>query len=255
MSDKVRKFTEGGNAAFATYLQSLQASPALAPPWHLLIDDESSEAVAFDSSIEREPHGRPFTDRFEFGTYLVDRLSAADRTRISFDHGLWNWLALYYFDQLCVPGASGERRVQAEARYLLPAEYRHNRYYRHLVRSPWLSVLLHPVRSRVILKPVVKRDHPLSTPGEIFEQVASRQGVFRSPRMLAAIDILWFDPASDSPRPKVAGQGGGSPRRLGKLLKQFELTYDMEADVKGLVVDLLPREFARWKKLAAGSEE
>lgn len=255
MSDTVRKFTEAGNAAFATYLHALQADPSLTPPWHLLTDDEYSEEVAFTATVEREPHGGPFAERFEFGTYLVDRLSGADRTKISFDHGLWNWLALYFFDQLCAANATGERRVQAEVRYLLTSDYRHNRYYRHLVRSPWLAVLLHPVYSRVLLKPVSEPDHPLATPGEIFEQVASRQGVFRSPMMMAAIDALWFDPASGKPRPKVAGSGGGSPRRLGRLLKQFELTYDMEADVAGLVVGLLPREFARWKKAAMSGDE
>lgn len=251
MSDAVRQFTAAGHAAFASYLQSLVSSPELAPPWHLLTDAMSSEAVGFTVTVEQEPHGRPFADRFEFGTYLVERLSTADRTTISFNHGLWNWLALYYFDQLCPPDVDGVRKVGAEARYLLPDEYRHTRYYRHLVRSPWLAVLMHPVRGRVILTPVSDRHHPLSTPGEVFEQVASRQGVFRSRAVMAAIDALWFDQASGRPRPKVAGSGGGSPRRLGRILKQFERTYDLEADVDGLVVGLLPREFGRWKKLAA----
>jgi len=247
MSDRVRQLTSRGNEEFKTYLEALHASPNTPPPRQLLTDPATSEAVSFEAHIERAPLGRTFDNRAEFGHYLVDALKAADRTQISLNSSLWNWLALYYLDQLCPPDSTGTRRPEALARYYLPEKFRHNRYYRHLVRSPWLAVSLHPVTSRVILIPVSSKGSPLATVGEIFEQIASRQGVFRSTRIMAAVDALYFDPEKGRPRRGTAGSAGGSPRRLGHVLKQFELTYDLDWDNAGLVLGLLPREFDSWK--------
>lgn len=250
MSNPVRQLTETGNAAFLAYLESLKETPNAPPPFALLNDAQASTAVPFTATIEQHPGGEQFASRHAFGTYLVDVLGAADRRAISFNHGLWNWLALYFFDQLCPADGSGNRDRGEVARYFLTKEYRHDRYYRHLVRSPWLAVGMHPVTSRVILIPLSSKGAPLEVVGEIFSQVAARQGVFRSPAVMAAIDEMYFDTAAGKPRTGTGGQQGGSSRRLGQILKQFELTFDLDGDTGVNVLELLPKEFAGWKKKA-----
>lgn len=213
------------------------------------MDPKYSEDVDFSATVEFAPGGHLFENRHQFGVYLAERLATVDRTEISFDRGLWNWLAAFYFDQLSPKNGNGARLVREPAVYCLPSIYQHNRYYRHLVRTPWLAASLHPETSRVILIPVSGGGNPLSTTGEIFEQVASRQGIFRSEAIMKAIDRLYFDESRGRPRSGSAGGSGGSPRRLGQLLKQFELTFDLEGN-QADVVSLLPKEFNKWKMKA-----
>ena len=250
MSDPIRQFTAQGNETFRTYLLQLRETPTLSPPWQLLTDPAMSESAPFITSIERKPRGVLFGDRYEFGIYLAKTLESVDRAKISLNPSLWNWLALYFFDQLCPPDAAGRRSPREEAVYYLPAKYKHNRYYRHLVRSPWLAVTMHKEKSRVILIPISSRGAPLALTGEIFEQVAGRQGVFRSANILAAIYNMYFDSDKGRPRSGTGGRGGGSPNRLGMILKQFELTYDLEWGNEDVVLGLLPKEFTPWKQFA-----
>jgi hypothetical protein len=243
MSERVRQFTAAGNEAFQQFLGSLRAQPVLPLATALLSDPALTTAVPFEAFVEREPHGRAFANRFEFGQYLNTVLAGVERSQISLNSGLWNWLALFYFDQLCPAGADGKRDLRAEAVYFLPSRYKHNRYYRHLVRSPWLAFALHGEKSRVLLVPISSRGVPLALTGEIFEQVAGRQGVFRSARTVATIYDLYFDEAKGRPRSGTGGRGRGSPNRLGIILKQFELTFDLDYGSGALLTGLLPSEF------------
>ena len=246
MSDKIRELTVEGAERFADYIRRLQAEPTLPPPFALLNDDSSSSDTSFTATIEREPGGKLFSDRHAFGGYLANALREARTAEISLNYRLWNWLALYYFDQLC-PMQGGRREVRESSAYCLPPRYRFNRYYRHLVRTPWIAVKLHPVSSRAVLIPRSHKPPSISVRGEIAEQVLGRQGVFRSKAVLEAIDKLYFDERTGRPRAGTAGGRGGSPRRLGKILKQFALTYDLEYPEAGLVSGLLPSEFDRWR--------
>jgi hypothetical protein len=254
MSDQVRRLNDQGQASYHAYLTALRLDRRAIPPFELLTDPNASESTGFSSTVERTPGGKPFANRYEFGTYLVQRLSAANRREISLDRGLWNWLSLYYFDQLCPPDDTGLRSPLEEARYFLPELYRYNRYYRHLVRTPWLAASLHPETSKVILIPISQKGPPLAVRGEIAEQVESRQGVFRSSTVMSAIYRMYFNRSTGRPHSGTGGNEGGSPRRLGRVLKQFDLTFDLEWGDENLVVNLLPKEFAKWKASAQARE-
>ena len=251
MSDRVRMLSAEGSRVFREYLEVLREAPGAAVPWSLLTDPSMSEDAPFHALIEREPHGRPFADRHEFGVYLVGALANADRARISLEHRLWNWFALYFFDQLCPPDASGARAPLRDLSvYLLDEKYVWTRYYRHFVRAPWLAVSLHPETSRAILIQGSAQDAPLTGRGELFEQIAGRQSLFRSPTVMGAVYSLYFDPATGRPRAGTGGSRGGSPRRLGAVLNQLGLTYDLEWGESDIIIGLLPNEFARWTRHA-----
>jgi hypothetical protein len=129
--------------------------------------------------------------------------------------------------------------------YLLDQKFVWRRYYRHLVRGPWLAVSLHPDHSRALLFPL-ERGTPLAVRGELYEQIASRQSLLRSPAVMAAVDAMYFDGTTMTRKAGSGGSGAGSPRRLGSLMNQFALTYDLEWDDHGLIPRLLPHEFSRW---------
>lgn len=233
----LRKLNDEGLAEFETWIADGAQGK---PPLELLTNQTTSQPVAGISV------GAPIvTDRYAFGQYLVGLLSPLNPSDLSADRHLWSSLALLWFDHICPPLASG-RKLDKLYRYVLSTDYRH--YYRHLVRSPWQLVRDHGVNARLLLLQSAERPHPLRIHGEILEQLGGRQAVLRSRSIIAEANRLFADPVTGRPRPKVASKNiGGTVRRLGMVLRQFDLTFDVDDMPDGGLVALLPREFDRWK--------
>ena len=240
MLSPLRKLNEEGIRRFAEYLRAEAHGPA---PVGLLAGNETSDPI----SRELFPQDRVFTNRYEFGRYLVELLDPLGPAMISRDRGLWSGLALLWFDQLCPPDSAGNRHPKEHYRYILSDSYRH--YYRHLVRTPWQLVLDHGDNARFLLISPKPQKHPLSVGGEILEQLAGRQSILRSRPIIAAANRLYLDPKTNRPRKGVAGRGRGCASRFGLVLRQLELTYDPEVMSEEAFLAILPREFDRWKSV------
>jgi hypothetical protein len=250
MTDAVRVLNEQGAKRFRDFLAAAGAAARRPPPFELLTDPAFSADFAAPIEIEREPGGRRFANRYLFGFYLQGKLAGQDRTRISRDHALWNWLSLYYFDQLCPVRDDGARDVLANEIYLLSPEVKHRQYFRHLVRAPWYAVSEHKRNAKVLLIHTERGEAPLATRGAIFEQLASRQGIFGNPTVIAAAQALYFDDSLERPRWGASGNGPGAVRRFALVVQQLELTYDTRACSVAQLLALLPKEFDEWKREA-----
>lgn len=237
MTSPLRKLNDQGIYHFRQYLLS-GAGPV---PVDLLTNPETSEPFPH----EIFPIRMNFANRFEFGRYLNDLLDPLDATAISRDKGLWTALAVTWFDLICPPNSTGQRKPDKEYRYILSSDYRH--YYRHLIRSPWQLVRRHGELARFLLIAPTEHQHPLSVHGEILEQFGGRQQVLASQPIVAAASKLYFDDDKGRPRRGAAGAGRGSARRFGIVLRQFELTYDPACMTEQHLIGLLPTEFNRWK--------
>lgn len=247
MGDRLRMLTAAGVAEFRSHLAVARAGAIVDSPKALLTAPEYSADFA-----EIEIQAPVFPGRFEFGTHLVALLGGLDRRTLSRNYGLWTWLALFYFDQLCPPSGDGTRKVFADEAYILPAKYDYQSYYRHLVRTPWLAVSDHGDSAKVLLIPASQNGGAsLAKRGEIIEQLASRQAVLGNPRVIRAANKLYFDPTTNRPRRGAGGSKGGSPRRLALVLQQLDLTFDLAACEEKRLLALLPKEFDRWKTVAA----
>lgn len=240
MATRFRKLNEAGISAFTDYIRDGATGP---PPHHLLEDPATSEPLTH----KIEPGTGLFENRYLFGVYLNTLLRDLDPTLISGDAGLWNALALFWFDHLCPASANGERTLKQEYLYVLSSDYRH--YYRHLIRSPWQLVKDHGDASRFLLISPRKQAHPLSVHGEILEQFGGRQQVLGSRPIIEAANRLYFDKEKSRPRTGVAGSGRGSARRFGLVLRQLDLTYDPECMSDSAFIGILPGEFEKWRKL------
>jgi hypothetical protein len=254
MTDPIRFLNEDGIEEFRRYLIELRSAPTARPPFYMLAHPSTSSDANFTAVVEREPVGRPFQSRYEFGTYLAQVLAEVNSASISREHRMWAWLALYYFDQLCPPNRNGARTPSDDAAYVLNAEFSYTVYYRHLVRTPWIAAHLHPVTSKVILTPLRDTDAPLAQRGELVEQIASRPNLFRSATVMTVADRLYYDPEIGRPRKGTGGSGAGSPRRFAAVLNQFDLTYDLESVTPDMIIGRLPKEFDRWKSLIPAAE-
>jgi hypothetical protein len=237
VSDLLRRLNSDGIAAFGAYLQSLRDGGNDAPPFSLLTDPAFLDDFGSAIQLDRQP----FADSYALGVYLQTALASLDRRQIPYDHALWTWLALYFFDQIC-PEADGRRNVLEDAIYILAEKFNHQRYYRHLIRTPWLAVADNGDKAKIILQ--TKAGGKRS---DIFEQIVSRQRIFGNPTVIGGAYKLYYDVTTQAPKRGASGKGAGSSRRLVTFIQQIDLTYDLRACTPDEFLNLLPAEFDRYK--------
>lgn len=238
----VRTLNEKGLEYFRSYLTLLRFDPYRPPPMEILTDGEFTEP--FESSVEISPG--IFGNAYDFGLHLVEMFVDCEDRLISRNYGLWSWLALFYFDQLCRPNSDGSRKVKEDALYVLGGEFNFRRYYRHLVRTPWLAVKEHGVHAKVLLITSGR-----GVRSDIGEQLGAQQFLFGNRTFIEAAYAMYFDESTRKPRRGAGGKGAGSPRRLASITRQLELTYDLPTCGRIGFLSLLPRkEFKKWIDVA-----
>jgi hypothetical protein len=233
----VRVLNTDGLMKFAEYLTLLRESPGALPPTSLLEDGRYSDP--FESEVALE--SRSFTSAFEIGEHMVALFTGCEDRLISRNHGLWSWLALFFFDQLCKPDAQGQRKPLENAVYILEERFSFRRYYRHAVRTPWMAVKDHGEHAKVLLLTSGK-----GTRTDINEQLGAYQDLFANRTIIASAYAMYFDKHQQKPRKGAGGKGGGSPRRLANIARQLELTYDLQECSPAKFLALLPKEFKGW---------
>ena len=174
------------------------------------------------------------------GIFLKGGFSDVDR-----DIGLWAWLTLFYFDEICPRGRGSERSPGERARYI-PEATNFRRYYRHLLAGPYRIFKAHrqnPNRALVILC------QTLDKPGDIVEQFASRQEIVTNSAVLQFATNLYVDP--ETKRQKRNAQSRtrpGAAFRLIDVLNQFDVTWDLYAMLGKEFLGVLPGEFEKFNQ-------
>lgn len=237
---QIRRLNAQGIEWFRDYLGELRNGSKSPPPEHLLTEDVASEAVAPYAELDTsalDGSKLRLALTVESALQPLERVAGLDR-----DVGLWSWLALALFDEICPARSDGARRPSSSYQYILSDDYRH--YHRHLVRSPWLVRHLHGEHGLVTLV------GPASQHGEAAEQLLSRTPVVTNKPLFAALSRLYVEKHGGQVRHRrgAAGRNGGSFRRVGKIIRQFDLTYDLHAMQPDEILNLLPREFDKFKK-------
>jgi hypothetical protein len=240
---RARILNQRGIEQFAAFLSSLEAAAGREPPFAMLEDD----FLAIPSENDVEVELRDFSSRFDLAQYLCGALPGAGS---SLDHnrGLWSWLALFYFEQICPKEADGCREIGEVYRYILSPDYRH--YYRHLLAMPYVVYRLHGQFSRSLLSP------PVHIHGDFAEQLASRQEIITNRGLIEAVDHLYYAPDGAGGAPKRGATNrkkGGTLRRLIDVIQQFDLTYDLYGMSAREILSVLPHEFTPWMQ-PAGDE-
>ena len=243
MPERVRALTENGARLFREFVERSKKGSSEPPPWDLLYDDATSEQLDFTASVEV----KDFSSRVQFGQYISYQLDQVERRYLSRNAGLWNWLALRYFDQLCPPSKSGTRKVLAAGHYVLEGRFAHNRYYRHLIRAAWYAVALHGDSGKILLISAGKATEGIGQWGEISEQLAAYQDVLGSRTALQVATVLYLDDQGNTRRGAASPSGPGSVRRLSMVLRQLAMTHDLRTAKPAEVVAMLPSEFEAFR--------
>lgn len=239
----LRRLNEAGMQGLGSFLDSLKDDQLELPPATLLTNSATSQPIESEVGIELKRFG----SRFEAAKYLFERLSDAGIRDVERDRGLWAWLSLFYFDELCPAGSDGRRKPGERARWI-PEVSNFQRYYRHLLAGPYIIYRAHrdaPARAMALLCT------PLDQPGEIVGQIASRQELVTNKAIVEGATKLYVDPRTSRPRRGSGGKGDGSPRRLADVLKQFDATWDLYALDTVKLLLLLPTEFDRFRSAEA----
>jgi len=236
----VRRLTRSGVSIFADFLTShhgeIRTDNSPEVPFSLLDSEEHSESLHSEVTVKQ----REFINRFELGEYLHSRLEPLAAELEQWD-GLWSWLGLYYFDQICPVGTT----IFRDHRYVFDADYGKFSYttsYRHLLYTPHDLVRRHGGEvGRALLANNVHQG------GDAAESIMSRADVRQSKGVLGAIDMLYYDEETDNVKRGAAVRSApGSIDRFQKVLRQYERTHDVMVMESLAIVNLLPEEFDGW---------
>lgn len=235
---QLKRLNAQGLEVFSEYLDGLKIDSTYPYPQQLLIDSLASEPVTPAVEVEH----RTFGNRFEAAKYLDECLSGAGIANLVRDAGIWAWLALYYFDQLCPVGKNGERRPGELARWI-PEVSNFRRYYRHLLAGPYRIYVAHrdsPQRALALLC------GPLHKPGDVVEQFAARPELVTNKGVVELVTKLYYDVTGGHLRRGSSGKGNGSPRRLADVCNQFDVAWDLYSMTCPELSQMLPEEFKQF---------
>jgi hypothetical protein len=90
--------------------------------------------------------------------------------------------------------------------------------------------------------------------GEAAEQLGAYQDVITCKPLIATIGSLVWDIDRARLKRGFGGSGPGSARRVQVVAKQFGLTYDLHSIRPEQILDLLPREFDRFRDRPVGPD-
>lgn len=232
----VRRLNSHGVERFRQNLQQIREGQRLTLEPLLLTDDSLTET--FDTEIEIEQ--QRFKTKKGISSYLAEKLELPKNRWRYYDVGLWTWLSVFYFDLLC-PVQSGQRRVKADARYILADPKSWKRYYRHLLACP---VRLYCELGE-LATPFLEA--PIPVWRELHEQLTAHQNIATNKALIGAAGKLYWDPSVNNIKKGASTKGQGSLRRFVELIGQFELTYDVNAMNPDDILSLLPQaEFSKW---------
>ena len=233
---KIRKLNKSGIKEFERFIANLRSGSKQNTPHYLLTDPSTSELLDWDLDLEREA----FNNRYDLGVYLAEILNEIDVQKLIGDSGFWGALALFWFDQLCPEKADGSRKPSMVYNYVLSENYNHRP--RHAIFTTWQLVSLYGEDSRFLLS----RDLPVR--GELIEQLMARQYFLSCEGVMRAASTLYFDPDRKTFKKGAAGRtSAGCVYRFVNWLQQIEINYDLFSISGEDLVDLMPKEFERFK--------
>jgi hypothetical protein len=232
---ELRRFNTAGIGVFQEFLDSFNGTTSMPWPESALTDPTYSESVAPTVIIER----MPFATRFELAQHLHERFEAEGFRATNSETGMWAWIACYYFNEICPTSRGGIQQPGSAPRWI-PRSSDWRRYYRHLVAGPYGIYRAHRDQPKRAMALLCQRP---GRPGDLVEQMASRQQIVTNPVIMQLATDWFVDPATGQQRKNANSKGRGGPRRLIGVLDQFDVTWDLAAMATHDLRSRLPPEF------------
>lgn len=233
----IRVFNEAGLNEFEKSLIEIKNNTLNDIPDDLLSNNEYSSILEPIINIEKVD----YKFKNELIPYIVETLDLRNSKHLYFNKGLWSWLAAFYFNNICPPDGNRRRKVNESAFYVLKDPRNYTKFYRHLLAYP--SRVLSELNDSAKIFLIGN----LSKRGEITEQFGAYQEIALNKGILDAANILYWNAELKTLKRGAAGKGGGSARRLVRIIRQYQLTYDLNSMSGNEIVSILPNEFYKWR--------
>ena len=154
--------------------------------------------------------------------------------------GLWTWLTLYFFDEVCPP-ADGYHVLKNDYYYVFePKNSRH--FYRHLLFIAWRALCISPKHNRLFL------NSPISSLDKVTSEVMKRLYLTRIPCIFEVLDRLYWDRERGRARVGITDSQAVKPgdlvHRFPLRMRQLEKTYDLFSLDANQLIELLGAEFS-----------
>lgn len=235
---EVRSFNKSGLRALKEFL-SVRRDGLLDVEARDLIND-AALTNPITVNVKIEP--RDFATRRSAAEYLHFKFSDMPLEELRKDAGLWSWLSLYYFDQVC-PEIEGEQKIRNDYTYIFrPDESRY--YYRHLLFIAWYVLQVAPRHNRLFLDQSVFRLDKYTS--EVFKRLY----LTRVPCIFEVLERLYWDNGTDAPRKRMVSPGkivaGNLMHRFPTRIRQLEKTYDLLSLTADQLIELLGEEFRQY---------
>lgn len=233
----LRRFTPQGIEVVAELLDRVKVGQ-LVDLNEIIDSPQLTEQISPNNFVEV----KNFSTRMDCARYMYELLEAHSE-QIPYpetDKGLWTWLAVLFREQLWKSGAD---KVGAIDRWIPNSHGL--RYYRHLLAGPYFVYKTHednPNRALIALYTKV------SAPGDIVESLQSRKDIVRFPSIMEALTKLYLDPVTGMAKRGAASKTNGAIRRFVDVKNQFDLTFDFYGMTPDQILELLPKEFDRFRK-------
>jgi len=134
-----------------------------------------------------------FENRLEVAEFLSKLIEKAELIRVDSDPGLWSWLTLYYFNQVCT-GKKGERG----ARHLkknFATSLRKKNFSKNTIGTCSLGqYVIFQAHRDWINKAMALLIGPIHTSNDIIEQIASRLEYVSNPDVVETATELYLEP-------------------------------------------------------------
>ena len=170
-----------GIARFRAYLEALRSASRADPPRECLDDPVCTS----DLSAQARVDAKPFASRWGIAQHLSERLAPVPPEEVEDNAGLWSWLTLFYFDQLCPRQPDGARKPGRDYRHIpdFSSLYRH----RHLLYGSFAVYRRHRGYAILVLS------GPPHFESALYQEITSRQdllasrGVIEAPHAFASL--------------------------------------------------------------------
>lgn len=237
---RLRILNAAGMSEAQLVLDRLRSGEFANVPAQFVESEEFSTATSWEF---RMPRLGELSSRWLFGIWLWRELQEVSTDSVAISNpGLWTWLAFSLLDTIAPSGNNG-RAIKADARYVLVrGDYR--KYYRHLVAGPFMMVRAHSDEPQIVRGILAT---PPESPGDVYEQLASRPQIVNSRAAVSTATNLYYDRRSNELRRGAAGAGPGSARRLASVLMQYDVTFDLLKIEPDQLHSMLPKEFERFR--------
>jgi hypothetical protein len=231
----LRQFNEQGMAAMRRFLAECRDDPTTHVPRPLLEDDTLAQQVR--PAIVVKP--RHFATRRDAAKYLTELLAPLAADEVAQNAGLWTWLTLYYFDEVC-PVRDGKRQVRNDYAYVFePKNARH--FYRHLLFIAWHAYRIARPFERLFM----------SAPASVLDMTTEIvfRGLYltRIPCFFEVLDRLYWDESRGKARVGILNREkvarGDLRHRFPVRIRQLEKTYDLVSLNAEQLIELLGDEF------------